>query len=752
MAIIHARRMRLPRPHEAIAPASPGAHIIVGGRRQMLSDGKRVSPSAQSNAPSGYGAAPRGVGYPCALSSSATFTLPRALAIGTGDFTVFLHYHVHKALVPGTYNYLLGASATYFTFSPAHQAMGDKAGWVSSGNTNSGLTASAPGEYRVVVRRSGGQLRFIINGITSADFANTVNSGSLTYLCANSYQTAQGLGAADTTLYFAGVEARAWSDAEISAYMTRPERVFAPIEDDRWFDPQIATSGGTISINQFAQYRVFEGASGSASVTISGSHTGATDTIQYRIEDLAGNGITTWATLQADVVEGAFSAAVTVPRGGWYYARVRKLANQATQAVQTQQWGVGYIVGGFGQSHLVLSGTSGTATPDARAVIHDGTSWSLMTSTGSGRNAFCSALVAAANCPVAYIISATSGVPISTYWSGGKTSGYTSWEAKVTAAGGKLSAFMLWQGEGDVALSRTKAAYKADIDAIFAQLRTDYGAGLPVVIGMLGQTPDGATTDDMMEQIRDAHVDAANDAGNYGFVYYDCERGGDAHLTAAGYAAANTRAAQAVAHSRGDATYSRGPSVAYAVRTAPTIIDIGITHAGGTDFTPTTGITGFAVLDSGAAVTISSAVRLAADKIRLTLASTPTGTVTVRYGYGKLWSLTGTPRDNTGMTLPLITTDADVTVLGRKVLLSCIQRVGGGPAANVTGLRWAFFDQSAPNALAAPVVTGTGESTDASGVLEIDVIGTSLNVGDTGYLVTDTSAGVGFAGPVVVSG
>jgi hypothetical protein len=189
MAIIHARRLRLPRPHEAVAPARPGAHIIIGGRRQMLSNGKRVSPSAQSTPPVGYGAAPRGVGYPCAVSSSATFNLPRALAIGTGDFTVFLHYHIHAQLAASTYNYLFGSSPSYFTYSTAHQQMADKAGWISSGNASSEITANAPGEYRVVVRRSGGQLRFTINGVSSADIANTANAGSLTYLCANSYQT-----------------------------------------------------------------------------------------------------------------------------------------------------------------------------------------------------------------------------------------------------------------------------------------------------------------------------------------------------------------------------------------------------------------------------------------------------------------------------------------------------------------------------------------------------------------------------------
>lgn len=513
---------------------------------------------------------------------------------------------------------------------------------------------------------------------------------------------------------------------------------------------------GTITLNQFAAYRVFEGAAGSAQVTLSGSHTGPTDTIEYRIETDAGVPVTAWATLLADVVEGAFSATVTVPRGGWYLAHVRKASAISTEAFQTQKWGVGVILGGMGQSQIVFwQGATYAGTPNPRAVNYDGSTWSQMTTAGRYKNIFAEALISAMDCPVAVIVYGINGTQIEQWYDSvtGKTSNYAIWETMVTASGGELSAMLWWQGEGDVLAARTKAAYKTDLDALLAQLRTDYGSTLPVVMPQLGRSTDVSVVDANMEAIRDAQVEAARaSARNYGISTIQFPLADTIHFDDPGQQAISLRIAQCVAHAFGFASYARSPRIGGVVLINPTTIDVNIVHDGGTDITPSAGISGFSVLDAGAPVTISSAVRQAANKVRLTLASALTGAATVRFGYGANPSVATILKDNTGLALALETTDSDLLAQGRKVLLSCIQRVGGAAAASVTGLRWAFFDQSAPNALTAPAVTGTGESTDGSGVLEIDVIGTTLNVGDTGYLVTDTATGVGFCGPVTVSG
>ena len=82
------------------------------------------------------------------------------------------------------------------------------------------------------------------------------------------------------------------------------------------------------------------------------------------------------------------------------------------------------------------------------------------------------------------------------------------------------------------------------------------------------------------------------------------------------------------------------------------------------------------------------------------------------------------------------------------------------PAANLSGLKWAFFDQATPDLLtAAPVARGAAGATDATGVFAVSIVGTALLAGQIGYLIVTNSNGTvtqgaalrAFAGPVVVA-
>ena len=83
---------------------------------------------------------------------------------------------------------------------------------------------------------------------------------------------------------------------------------------------------------------------------------------------------------------------------------------------------------------------------------------------------------------------------------------------------------------------------------------------------------------------------------------------------------------------------------------------------------------------------------------------------------------------------------------------------GTTPAASLTGLKWAFWDQATPNVGEYPTDKGTGESTDGSGVLAITVrtnLATSgigwLTVTDSDGTTTQSPAYKRFAGPVQVT-
>lgn len=84
---------------------------------------------------------------------------------------------------------------------------------------------------------------------------------------------------------------------------------------------------------------------------------------------------------------------------------------------------------------------------------------------------------------------------------------------------------------------------------------------------------------------------------------------------------------------------------------------------------------------------------------------------------------------------------------------------GSTAAANLSGLRWSFFDQATPDLFTAPSAKGSGETTDGSGLLVVDVSASSLAAGQTGWLIVTDSDGTttqnpsarAFSGPAVVA-
>lgn len=85
---------------------------------------------------------------------------------------------------------------------------------------------------------------------------------------------------------------------------------------------------------------------------------------------------------------------------------------------------------------------------------------------------------------------------------------------------------------------------------------------------------------------------------------------------------------------------------------------------------------------------------------------------------------------------------------------------GTTPAASLTALKWAYWDVVTPDLMTtAPLVKGSAETTDGSGVLTVTITGTTKRVGEVGYLLVTNSDGTttqgaalrAFAAPVTVS-
>ena len=69
----------------------------------------------------------------------------------------------------------------------------------------------------------------------------------------------------------------------------------------------------------------------------------------------------------------------------------------------------------------------------------------------------------------------------------------------------------------------------------------------------------------------------------------------------------------------------------------------------------------------------------------------------------------------------------------------------GNALANLTGIKWAWFDSADPNTFAAPTDKGNAETTDGNGLLEITLTNTTLTAGQTGTLVLFLNSGTDYA-------
>lgn len=186
---------------------------------------------------------------------------------------------------------------------------------------------------------------------------------------------------------------------------------------------------------------------------------------------------------------------------------------------------------------------------------------------------------------------------------------------------------------------------------------------------------------------------------------------------------------------------------------------------------PTSGVTGSA--SSNFTVTLNSAATS-------TVTITPTGTngtvtfipatPSITAGNTSV-TFTATPTSNgahsisiatsPGLTYvgsPISYTSSSGGVVATTVSLA-ITSDGTTPVTNLNNLKWAFFDQANPSNFTAPTAQGALGGTNSLGVLTLNITGTTLLVGQTGWLTFSDSNGLttqnpackSFSGPVIVS-
>jgi len=518
----------------------------------------------------------------------------------------------------------------------------------------------------------------------------------------------------------------------------------------------ISTAAPTIAVNDFANYRVFQRDIGgtSKSVTISGTYSNMNwNRVEARILQHGTNtAVVDWTTINSTPGGGTFSGNLIVPQGGWYNIEVQALDSAESvigSSRGTNKWGVGMIILCIGQSNMVGHGQSPftTATSDLAVNYSNAGRWEHLadpyddespagavdndnsTAGGSMIPALANSLLQTLNFPFAFVPSAKDGSNLYSQWAYRNPSNHydttTLYGQSITKAQsvGGVELIIMHQGEADTNAHRTEAQYEADFATMIGHYREDLYATIPIFICQLGtisiEGGDPRTDADVVA-VRNAQHDLDNGMDIFmAATAMDQPRIDDVHYTSQGLSAIGERIAQTIKYYFREASYYRGPAInsAFFVDGNRNTVDVQIDHLGGDDITPTSGMTGFLLFSNGSPVSITSADRISADRIRLTLASAIPGgtTVKLQYLWGSNPNTSGLVKDNSSLALPLENATADITVTDSQL-----------PDLTIAKTHTGNFTQGQTGATYTIAVTNNGSASTSGAITVTDTLPSGL--------------------------
>lgn len=365
-------------------------------------------------------------------------------------------------------------------------------------------------------------------------------------------------------------------------------------------------------------------------------------------------------------------------QGGVYgSAGVFAKASGAYQAVGGGSAPLDFI--GYGQSNWVFhttvttGGTPPAAHPDT--FIWDPATSQWVAPAGTGVRTFLNSMQAATGRVCRLVWGGTSGANIANLQKGQAL--YTELMGRITASGINPS-FILWhQGEGDAnTLSPSLSGYRNSLAQIHADLAADTGktvSQVPLVCSSLatvtGSAPTAytgwATIQSALTGINEVYPNIHYSHSNVDAVLFD-----GIHWDGPSYGRSGARYAQTVQFLMG--SQSTRPlffTTLVAERLSTTTTRVDVTPNMGTDFTPTSGITGFEVSNNNGTDWVSATgARFDADSITLTHADLGTTQRLIRYQFGKLPNTSAPVKDNGPLAVPLNFTTDDIVAPGTAVL------------------------------------------------------------------------------------
>jgi hypothetical protein len=473
-------------------------------------------------------------------------------------------------------------------------------------------------------------------------------------------------------------------------------------------DGGAGSPSGSIELNDFGDYQVVQRVLGGRGqrVRIAGTYSGSfIASAQAQVVSFTSGTtlVVPWTQLGA-ASKGAYSGTFDVPQGGWYRIVVRGLDERGVEvarAAGTHRWGVGMNVLCIGQSNMVgYGGHSYTTTGDLAGLYGNDGMWRHLADpydsggtsndadydSGSGASLVPSLVNALSDyfpgLPIGVIPAARGSSPLvctGSAWCWGRRNSdnpadpsnlYGNSLAEARAAGG-VELIVMQQGETDATNSTPRATYASELALLAQNYRADLG-DVPLFMCQLGRSTTDISaknrTDATMQAIRAAQHDADDPPRIYlAATAIDLDVDGTDHYVKTTLDELGRRIAAAIAYhcqAEGAPPAYRGPelaSVSYS-DVSRSVIDVHLTHRGGSDFTPEAGINGFVVLDDGAPVQLASVMRQDAATIRITLRADIGGTGSVRYLYGKLpfQTLSNTVHDDSPLGLALEPTASDL--------------------------------------------------------------------------------------------
>jgi hypothetical protein len=485
------------------------------------------------------------------------------------------------------------------------------------------------------------------------------------------------------------------------------------VDDIRLYRDAPLPTDKIIQLNELGDHQVIQRTIGTSegTVLVSGvfDHSDVNRIEAQVVDFTTGNTIVPWQEMTVESATSHFSGAITVSQGYWYRLVVRALNKTNTEVAWksgTNPWGVGINILCIGQSNMCGNGAIFTyynLDQDMSGLYSNDRKWKKYTDPYDGGglttdidydswigvSMIPSLLNSLARTfpgvPIGIVPAARGSSPLhgtenlcwlkrdeANHFNSSNLYGNSIAKARVV---GGVELIIMHQGETDATNSVSTEQYIADLKTLLAHYREDLYPSIPLFYCQLARsfTPaDGEKhrTDETMQAIRAAQL-LSDDPNNDLYLAASCidvsvrETLNDDHYFQDAYDTIGPRIANCIAYYFGKSNYYRGPYIASAVlSTDRKSIDVSITHRGGNDLTPSSGITGLDILNStGTALSITSAVKIDSATLRINLsAATPSGAISLRYLYGKHPVITGAVHDDSSLKLPLEPTASPIAV------------------------------------------------------------------------------------------